>query len=220
MADQSLPPVRGFATDRSCPHCARQSVLIVYRRFGTFVLFCEACKQTWTESSAEAVTPLRQRDADRPLNPVPRPGILLDSTSESPSVAHLRCQAHLPCVLVVDDEPTIRAVLQRMLNLKGLCSIAVADEADATDAAQRESFSAFVIDVHLRGGRSGLDLLGWLRHRDVSRTTPMFVLTGEHHLPEHQQAFLRDHRADVFFKGESLLRLVDRIKAAVAPPGP
>ena len=195
VADESLP-VRGLATDRSCPHCARQPVLIVYRRFATLVLFCEACKQTWMESSGAAVTP-----------------------AEAPSGAHLR-KAHIPCVLVVDDEPAIRAVLQRLLSLKGLRSIAVADEADATDAAQHESFSAFVIDVHLQGGRSGLDLLGWLRQQDVSRTTPVFVLTGEHHLPEHQQAFLRDHRAHVFFKGESLLRLVDRIMAAVAPQGP
>jgi CheY-like chemotaxis protein len=183
------------------------------------VLFCEACQHTWMESSGEGVTPPRQRDAEGPLQPaVPGSGTPLEAAG-APAADHLRCKAHLPCVLVVDDEPTIRAVLQRMLSLKGLCSIAVADEAEATVAAQHESFSAFVIDVHLRAGRSGLDLLGWLRHQDVSRTTPMFVLTGEHHLPEHQQAFLRDHQAHVFFKGESLLRLVDRIKAVVAPPG-
>jgi hypothetical protein len=44
-----LPPVSGADTDRTCPRCALRSVILVYRRFATLVLFCTSCEHVWTE---------------------------------------------------------------------------------------------------------------------------------------------------------------------------
>ena len=102
-----------------------------------------------------------------------------------------------------------------MMRMKGLCSIAVADEAGAAEAASNESFAAVVVDLNLRGGRSGLDVLQRLRAEGRSRTAPMFILTGQRDLSSEDAAIVRDHHVQISFKGESLLRFVDRIKAEV-----
>jgi uncharacterized protein (DUF983 family) len=44
-----LPPVSGADTDRLCPHCGLKTVILVYRRFTTLVLFCRSCEHVWTE---------------------------------------------------------------------------------------------------------------------------------------------------------------------------
>lgn len=213
MAGSSRPPVRGLKTDRDCPHCGERQVLIAYRRFASLVLFCGACERSWTETDADAATaaPSQRRPTVVPAVSVSAD----DSRSASSARPRFRCDANLPCVLVVDDEPSIRTVLQRMLMIKGCCSIAVEDDTDAAAAAEEETFNAFVLDVHLRGGRSGLDLLRRLRLNGRAATAPMFVLTGQRDLSGQDETFLRDHHAHVFYKGESLLRLVEHIKAEI-----
>ena len=102
--------------------------------------------------------------------------------------------------------------------MNGLCSIAVANDRDAVAAAVQETFEAFIIDVNLNGNRSGLDILRQLRTDARSNASPTFLMTGQSEFSPAEETMIRDLDAQVFYKGESLLRLVDRVKAEIIGP--
>ena len=191
-------------------------MLIVYRRLATLALFCQSCKRTWTEFVSVTRRAADAATAAPTSDPAPAPST--DGQVRGADKDFLRCESNLPCVLILDDEPSIRALLQRMLLLKGMCSVAVATDTDATAACEQGSFAAFIIDVHLRGGTSGISWVERLRSSARGFAPAVFVLTGERHLPESEQILLRTLQADVCFKGESLLPLVERVRTTITPP--
>ena len=119
-------------------------------------------------------------------------------------------------VLIVDDEPNIRHGLQRLLQLNRVSAAAAATDADAAVAAEEHSLGAFVVDLHLAHGRSGLEFLGWLRMQERYRSTPVFVLTGELDIPTDERAVMASHQALVVTKGGPLQALVALIREAYA----
>ncbi len=69
-----------------------------------------------------------------------------------------------PRVLIVDDEPYIRELIQRCLELEGYdCQTAAHAEA-ALVALSADTFQLLVSDIHMPG-MSGMDLLGVVRQR-------------------------------------------------------
>jgi DNA-binding response OmpR family regulator len=84
----------------------------------------------------------------------------------------------MPVVLFVDDEPSMRRVVQHALQLHGI-EVHTADSlADARTACARLVFDGAIIDVWLDDG-SGFELYAWLQehHPRVARNT-IFV-TGD-----------------------------------------
>ncbi|MBF5042034.1 response regulator [Aggregicoccus sp. 17bor-14] len=66
------------------------------------------------------------------------------------------------CVLVVDDEASVRYVILRVLEDLGVRAVEASTAAEARAAAQVERFACALIDKNLIG-ESGLELLRWLR---------------------------------------------------------
>jgi two-component system, NtrC family, sensor kinase len=66
------------------------------------------------------------------------------------------------CVLVVDDEASVRYVILRMLDDLGVKAVEAATAAEARAAAKAHRFSCALIDKNLIG-ESGLEYLRWLR---------------------------------------------------------
>ncbi|TMA12647.1 MAG: response regulator, partial [Deltaproteobacteria bacterium] len=54
-------------------------------------------------------------------------------------------------VLIVDDEPIVVQVLQRVLPRQGLRVTSVSNAEEATDVLQRENFGCMLVDKNLPG---------------------------------------------------------------------
>jgi DNA-binding NtrC family response regulator len=84
----------------------------------------------------------------------------------------------MPVVLFVDDEPSMRRVVQHALQLHGIDVHTAGSLAEARAACGRHVFDGAIIDVWLDDG-SGFELFAWLQehHPRVARNT-IFV-TGD-----------------------------------------
>jgi len=78
-------------------------------------------------------------------------------------------------LLVVDDDPEVRSLLERVLTKSGYQSTAAASGAEGMDVLGRQEFDVALVDVKLPDA-SGLDILRWARDADVE--TEFIVLTG------------------------------------------
>jgi DNA-binding NtrC family response regulator len=84
----------------------------------------------------------------------------------------------MPVVLFVDDEASMRRVMQHALALHGIEVHTAGGLAEARTACERHAFDGAIIDVWLDDG-SGFELFSWLQehHPRVARNT-LFV-TGD-----------------------------------------
>lgn len=112
------------------------------------------------------------------------------------------------CVLVIDDEPTVRAVARMMLERSGF-SVEEAADAEtglAALAAAERPFLAVLLDVTLPD-RSGLELIPQIRA--LASETPVVLSSGR---PEED---VPDHGADTFLaKPFNLERLLTALREA------
>lgn len=113
-----------------------------------------------------------------------------------------------PTILVVDDEPSMQRVLNRLLAFHRFNPLQASNVPQATVIAERQQVDAFVVDLKLGGGQSGLEMLEWLRRQQAYMITPVFVVTGNFDIPEEQQTLIQQHRAHIFYKGQSLELLI------------
>lgn len=123
-----------------------------------------------------------------------------------------------PTVLVVDDESSTQRVLDRLLALHRFTPLQAADVPEATSIAARERVDAFIVDLTLGPGRSGLDMVGWVRQQQGYALAPVFVLTGTLAISDDDQTLIREHRAQVFYKGQSLEFLIDCLQRTLLEP--
>ena len=66
-------------------------------------------------------------------------------------------------MLLVDDEPQVRDLLERVLRDAGGRILLAATAAEALAVADAESVDVLITDVNLRGGVTGLELAAQLR---------------------------------------------------------
>jgi DNA-binding NtrC family response regulator len=90
-------------------------------------------------------------------------------------------------VLIVDDEPTIRVVLQRFLERQGYQTIAASGRNEAEALFLESHFDAVVLDYQLGDGNA-LGLMAWLKKSEIE--IPVIVLTGNGSIDVAVQAIL------------------------------
>jgi two-component system response regulator PilR (NtrC family) len=78
-------------------------------------------------------------------------------------------------ILLVEDEPSFREVLQLGLSPQGFETQAVAGLTEARLALSGQAFDAVVSDLRLKDG-SGLDLLAWMKEQGLE--TPVVIMTA------------------------------------------
>ena len=111
-------------------------------------------------------------------------------------------------LLVVDDEPRIRTLLNRSLSAQGHTVYEAADGQAALDQLDSREVDLVLLDL-VMPGRGGLDVLNVLRERDS--TPPVIVLTATADISFRIQAF--EHGAvDVVVKPFSTAELSARIR--------
>ncbi|HLE47363.1 MAG TPA: response regulator [Candidatus Thermoplasmatota archaeon] len=113
-------------------------------------------------------------------------------------------------MLVIDDDPVIRSLLRKLLELaKTPYEIREAvDAASARRTLESDRFDCIVLD-HLLPDMSGLDFLKWLRTKD--HHTPVVVFTGmgdEALAVDMMKAGATDYLSKVGFVKERFLEAV------------
>ena len=82
-----------------------------------------------------------------------------------------------PLVLIVDDDPDVRDMLELALGTLGVHTITAADGAEALTLARRRAPDAIVTDLFMPR-LDGRQLIWCLRHTPWGRETPVVVFSG------------------------------------------
>lgn len=101
------------------------------------------------------------------------------------------------CVLVVDDSPTIRAVLGKMLTQDGYIVIKAGSGTEALELARHEHPNLIFLDI-VMPGVSGFEVLRTLRHEAATHTTPIVMISGN--VQATEQFYVQRYGADDFMK--------------------
>jgi two-component system KDP operon response regulator KdpE len=123
--------------------------------------------------------------------------------------------ARKPLVLVVDDDPSIQHLLERLLRLHGFMPLHATNVAEAISVATSKRVEAVVLDLGLRGGDSGMDVLQALRQHSAYSSVPVLVLTGLL-LTNEDEETLRQHHAEVLVKPQPMHRVIEYLKRTIA----
>ncbi len=114
-----------------------------------------------------------------------------------------------PRVLVVDDEPSMRALLARVLGTGGYRVKTVGEIAGALAAVESEQFDAIVLDVRLPGAtaeaHSGLDILALVRRQS---NPPPVVMVTAYALDERSMDQVLTPGTSLFYKPVQFSHLV------------
>jgi DNA-binding NtrC family response regulator len=112
-----------------------------------------------------------------------------------------------PCaILIVEDEPLVREVLEKMLLAEGFAVAAAMDGRSAREALAAGEFDVLVIDVGLPGSESGLALAA----AAAEDAHGVVLITGH---PEQYDAVARSGRRHLFkpFRVEALVEAIHEL---------
>ena len=138
-----------------------------------------------------------------------------------PAHAMARKQSPRRTVLVVDDDPSVRRLLDRALRKGEFHVHAVMDIGGAMDALVTRRFVAVVLDMLFvnSAGRSGLDVLRHIRSTPLLKDLPVVVLTG-FVLNKAIVAEVESLGAELWSKPISPRALVERLNTLVSGSPP
>ncbi|MBT2117888.1 response regulator [Dyella sp. LX-66] len=100
-------------------------------------------------------------------------------------------------VLMVDDSPTLLAVLGRQLGQEGYATLRALDGESALDVARAEQPALIFLDIVLPG-INGFAVLRTLRHDPLTRDIPIVMISGNQQATE--QFYVQRFGADDFLK--------------------
>jgi len=113
-------------------------------------------------------------------------------------------------ILVVEDDPVIRALVTEVLANAGYPVRAVQSGEEAIDAVRQEQPVLVLLDVHLPG-MSGYEVCGWLRNR-FRDSVPVMLISGERIEAFDRAAGLMLGADDYMSKPFSTEELVARVR--------
>ena len=164
---------------------------------------------------------LEQPPAGAPIKaPVPSPAIPAAVAEESPVTRGLPAPpdsgADAPRILVLDDEPAIRAYLQRVLTTSGFAPTLVGTGQEALDRIALEQFDLILCD-HRMPGLTGTDV-----YTAVAASAPElaahFVLMSGDVLNPQLQDFAKAHGLRVLEKPFDIEMVTALVRATLAAP--
>src|SRR5258707_14557776 len=104
-----------------------------------------------------------------------------------------------PTVLVLDDEEGVRTSMSQLLQLQGYETVMASTLEEARTLLGTTSIHALILDVGLKSGGTGLDLLRTIRERPEFDKAPVLILTGGVLAPSEEMLITRS-RAFLFYK--------------------
>src|SRR3954468_1091538 len=124
-----------------------------------------------------------------------------------------------PTVLVLDDDDGVRTSMAALLELHGYGALTASTLEEAHTLIGAASIQALIVDVGLKSGGTGLDLLRMIRERPEFDKAPVLVLTGGLLTPSEELLITRC-RAFLFYKPEgfdTLVRFLDELTGRDTP---
>ena len=119
-----------------------------------------------------------------------------------------------PTVLVVDDEAAIRSFLRSYLQDAGYAVCEAGDVEEALNMLDESAVDAVVLDVRMPDpmgwGRTGLEVLAFIRLHTAFAALPVLILTG-HPLEPEEQALIARQKAHLFLKPDGYRLLLPRL---------
>jgi len=92
-------------------------------------------------------------------------------------------------ILIADDEPHIRRILQTLLEMAGFEVDLRQDGTDALEAVRSsEHYDLILLDI-IMPGATGLEVLGAIRGMDERKSTPVVILTAKGQDTDRKAAF-------------------------------
>ena len=115
-------------------------------------------------------------------------------------------------VLVVEDNPTMRSLLKRVLKTKYQVETASCVD-EALRLAQERPFDALMLDINLGEPRTGIDLLQMLRQMPAYREVPAVACTAYWGLGDRKRLLEAgfDEYVDKPFTKEQLHEALERV---------
>jgi len=123
--------------------------------------------------------------------------LLGGQATEDPQKVNLLQAAAGLRTLVVDDSPTIRAVLGKMLSQEGYAVQKAVDGESAIELAKAEQPELIFLDIVLPGV-NGFSVLRTLRHDPLTMHIPIVMISGNQQATE--QFYVQRFGADDFIK--------------------
>ena len=123
-----------------------------------------------------------------------------------------KAAAEVPVVIIVDDDPSFRTFLARLVGTVGLKTIAFASAEEFLDASLPNVPACLVLDVQMPG-LSGLDLQRELARRN--RNLPIVFMTGHGDIPMTVEA-MKAGAVGFLAKPFRNQDLIDAVKEGIA----
>ena len=127
--------------------------------------------------------------------------------------------ADSPIVLVLDDDEGVRTTMADLLRAYGYGAVTASTIDEAHALLGTTSVAALILDVGLKDGSTGLDLLRTIRERREFDKAPVLMLTGGILSPSEETLITRS-RAFLFYKPEgfdTLVRFLDDLTGRDLP---
>ena len=117
-----------------------------------------------------------------------------------------------PGVVAADDDPAMRALISHALTDAGYQPYTAMDVREAMDQLRRPGVAAAIVDMLFvnSGGRSGLDVLRFIREDRGLQHLPIIVLTG-FPLNHDVVAEIESHHAELWHKPIDVAHLTTRL---------
>jgi FixJ family two-component response regulator len=117
-----------------------------------------------------------------------------------------------PLIAVIDDGPSVRRALLRLLRVEGFLAESFSSASEFLKTPIEAPFACLILDIHL-GGMSGLDLLDHLK--EAGSRVPVVIITA--HDDESAEARALHGGASAFLRKPLEAQvLLDAIRQAVA----
>ncbi len=107
-----------------------------------------------------------------------------DSEIPNPSDAHLNITQTRPCILVVEDDPSVAGLLKIVLGDFGYHPLVAQNGQEGLNVVAKHAVDGILLDMHMpvMDGRTMLDELRWLGYQ-----MPVLIMSGGLDLPALRQ---------------------------------
>jgi EAL domain-containing protein (putative c-di-GMP-specific phosphodiesterase class I)/DNA-binding NarL/FixJ family response regulator len=118
-----------------------------------------------------------------------------------------------PVVLIADDDPAVRSLLQRAMDRQGFETVLVGNGQEAIDVIARRDVAVLLLDVHMPV-LDGLETLRRIRTDQHSRTLPVVLITGADAVSDRVRG-LESGADDYIVKPFAIPEVTARVRAQI-----
>ena len=122
-------------------------------------------------------------------------------------------------ILVVEDQDSIRRMIEALVQARGYQVTAVSSGAKAIDVAMTDAPDIVLLDLNLPGQYDGFDVCQRLRSDPATRTVPVVIISAMDDDESRSRATAAGATAYYTkpFSPIALLKEIDRLKAQITP---